>query len=89
MIKIVLQILKSDLLKKRIRVSRIEDLVAGHYGDKVLGFAEIDDVVGPAGDHVDGFDLITGYLKFYGSKASGRSVEVRIQTAAIGCPIDR
>ena len=41
----------------------IEQLVRPHEGDEVFGVAEIDDVVRPAGDHVDGFDLVATDLK--------------------------
>ena len=48
----------SYCFKVGIRVVRVEDLIAVHHGDEVLGFGEIDDVVGVAGEHVDGFDLV-------------------------------
>ena len=41
----------------------VEQLVCPHEGDEVLGIAEIDDIVRPAGDHVDGFDLVAADLK--------------------------
>ena len=41
----------------------IEPLVCPHKGDEVLGIAEIDDIMRPAGDHVDGFDLLSRHLK--------------------------
>ena len=49
--------------KERIRVVGIKQLIRPHEGDEVLGVAEIDDVVRPAGDHVDGFDLVAADLK--------------------------
>ena len=41
----------------------IELLVRPHQGDEVLGVTQIDDIVRPAGDHVNGFDLISRNLK--------------------------
>ncbi len=36
----------------------VEALVAVHHGDEVVGLAEVDDVVGIAGEHVDGLDAL-------------------------------
>ena len=47
-----------------IRFIRIEDLVAVHHGHQVLGVGEVDDVVGVAGEHVDGLDVVAGDLPF-------------------------
>ena len=41
----------------------IEDLIRPHEGNEVLGIAEIDDIVRPAGDHVYGFDPLAADLK--------------------------
>ena len=41
-----------------IRTLRIEDLVAVHDGDEILGVGEVDDVVGVAGEHDDGLDSV-------------------------------
>lgn len=41
----------------------IKELVRPHEGDEVFGIAEIDDIMRPAGDHVDGFDLVAADLK--------------------------
>ena len=38
-------------------------LVCPHQGYEVFGVGKIDDVVRPARDHVDGFDLVAAYLK--------------------------
>ena len=40
-------------------------LVCPHQGDKILRVRQVDDVVRPAGDHVNGFDLIARNLKRY------------------------
>lgn len=48
---------------KCIRMIRVELLVCPHQGDEVFGVGEVDDVVRPAGDHVDGFDFVAAYLK--------------------------
>ena len=41
----------------------IEELVRPHEGDEDLSVAKIDDIMRPAGDHVDGFDLVAADLK--------------------------
>ena len=41
----------------------IEDFVAVHHRDEVLGVGEVDDVVGVAGEHVDGLDVVAGDLE--------------------------
>lgn len=43
----------------------VEDLIAGHHRHQILCFRQIDDVVGPAGDHVDSLDFIAGNLKLH------------------------
>ena len=50
-------------IKERIRMVGIKELIRPHEGDEVLGFTQIDDIMRPAGDHVDGFDLVTADLK--------------------------
>ena len=49
--------------KKRIRMIRVKLLVCPHQGDEILGIRQVDDVVRPAGDHMDGFDFIARNLK--------------------------
>ena len=49
--------------KKCVRMIRIKKLVCPHESDEVLSVAEIDDIMRPAGDHVDGFNLIAADLK--------------------------
>ncbi len=44
---------------------RIKNLVAGHDRDQVFRLAQIDDIMGPAGDHVDSLDLLAADLKFH------------------------
>ena len=41
----------------------IKQLIRPHEGDEVLGVTQIDDIVRPTGNHVDGFDLVARYLK--------------------------
>ena len=43
----------------------IKLFVRPHQGDEVLGIGQVDDVVRPAGDHVNGFDFVAGNLKGY------------------------
>ena len=52
-------------LEKGVRVVRVKDLVTGHHRHKILRFRQIDDVVGPAGNHVDSLNLVPGNLKLY------------------------
>ena len=42
---------------------RVKLLVCPHQGNEVLGIGKIDDVVRPAGNHVDGFDFVARNLK--------------------------
>ena len=44
---------------------RVKDLVAGHDRHQIFRLGQIDDVVGPAGDHMDRLDLIPGNLKLH------------------------
>ena len=46
-------------------MARVEDLITGHNGYKVFGVREIDNIMRPAGDHVDGFYFVSGHFKFY------------------------
>ncbi len=48
----------SNRNKKSIGFLWVEDLVAVHYGYKVFGIAEINDIVRKAREHVDGGDVI-------------------------------
>ena len=41
---------------------RIENFVAIHDGDEVLGVGEVDDVVGVAGEHDDGLDFVAAHF---------------------------
>ena len=40
----------------------IEDLVAVHDGDEVLGIGEVDDVMGVTREHDDGLNVVATYL---------------------------
>ena len=44
---------------------RVKLLVCPHQGDEFLGIGQIDDVVRPAGNHVDGFNFVSRNLKGY------------------------
>ena len=61
-------ILKEKLyrLKKGVGVVRVELLVCPHEGDEVLGVREVDDIVCPTGNHVNGLYLLSRYFKGYG-----------------------
>ncbi len=61
---VIVYILQSNRLKEGVRLGGIEELVGPHQSNQILGFAEIDDVVGIAGQHMHGLDLLTADLKF-------------------------
>ena len=44
-------------------MSGVKQLIRPHKGDKVLGITQIDDIMRPAGDHMDGFDRVAADLK--------------------------
>ena len=41
---------------------RIKNLIAGHHRDQILCLRQIDDIVRPARNHMDGFDLVSAHL---------------------------
>lgn len=49
---------------KGIRSIRIENLITGNGCDQILGFAEIDDIVHPARNHMNRFNLVATDFKF-------------------------
>lgn len=51
------------LLKERIRMGRVEDLVCPHHGHKVLRFGQVDNVVRIAGQHMNRLNMIAADLK--------------------------
>ena len=51
------------LLKERIRMGRVEDLVRPHDGNKVLRFRQVDDIVRISGQHMDCLNMIAAHLK--------------------------
>ena len=42
---------------------RVKLFVCPHQGNEVFGVGQVDDVVRPAGDHVDGFDFFAAHLE--------------------------
>ena len=50
-------------LEESVRVVRVEDLVASHHGYQIFRFRQIDDVVGPAGNHVNRLNFVPGNFK--------------------------
>ena len=44
----------------------IEYLIAGHDRHEVLCVRQVNDIVSPSRNHVDGFDLVSGYFKLNG-----------------------
>ena len=47
-----------------VRTLRIENFIAVHDGNEIFGVAQVDDVVGVAGEHDDGLNLIATHLIF-------------------------
>ena len=47
-----------NLLEKGVGLVGVEDLVAVHHCDEIFCVGEVDDVVGVAGKHVDGLDVV-------------------------------
>ena len=45
-------------IKRGVGTIGVEDFVAIHDGDEILGVGEVDDVVGVAGEHDDGLDSV-------------------------------
>ncbi len=68
----------SHLLKERIRSPRIKNLITGHHRNQILRLTEVNNVVGPARNHVDGLYLISGNLKLH--HLSGVDVTLLNQT---------
>ena len=44
----------------------IEDLIAGHNGNKILGIREINNIMRPSRDHTHCLDLVSADLEFNG-----------------------
>lgn len=53
----------SDWLKESIRSLGVEHLIARHYRHKVFRVRQVDNIVSPAWDHVDGLNLVDENLK--------------------------
>ena len=60
---------------------RVKDLVAGHDRHQILRVAQVDNVVRPAGDHVDALDLFPADLKLH--RFAGRDVTLLNQPVAV------
>ena len=56
---------QSDLLKKCIRLLRIKHLITSHDSDEVFSIRQIDDVMRPSRNHIDGFNLFTTDFKLH------------------------
>ena len=41
----------------------VKDLVAGHHRHQIFRLRQVDDVVGPAGNHMDSLNLVSGNFK--------------------------
>ena len=44
---------------------QVKDFIAGHHRHQILRLTQVDDVVGPAGNHVNSLDFIPGNLKLH------------------------
>ena len=53
-----------DTLTESIGMVRIKLFIRPHESNKIFGFREIDYVVGVAGEHVNGFNLVAAGFKF-------------------------
>ena len=51
-------------IEKRVGTLRVEDFIAIHDCNKILGVRKIDDVVGIARKHDDALNLVTTYFVF-------------------------
>ena len=60
---------------------RIKDLVAGHDRHQILRVAQVDDIVRPAGDHVDALDLFPADLELH--RFAGIDVALLDQPVAV------
>ena len=63
---------------------RVENLVASHHRHQILRFRQVDDVVGPAVNHVDGLHLIAGNFKLH--RLAG--VDVPLLNQSVTCNHD-
>ena len=52
-------------LEEGVRVVRVKNLVASHHRHQILRLRQVDDVVGPAGNHVDSLNLVPGNFKLH------------------------
>lgn len=52
-------------LEEGIRMIRVKNLVTGHDRHQAFCFRQIDNVVCPPRDHVDGLNLVPGNLKLH------------------------
>ena len=74
------KVVSLDNFKKRVRSILVEDLVAGHHGYEVFGIRQIDDVMRPAWDHVNGFDFVARNFEL--NEFSGIDVSFLNKTAS-------
>ena len=52
------------LLKECIRMVWIKHLITSHDSNQIFSIRQIDDIMCPAGDHVNCFNLVAADLKF-------------------------
>lgn len=69
------------LLKKCIRLLRIKNLITSHDSNQIFRIRQIDDIMSPAGNHIDCFDLIPAYFKFH--RLSGVNISLLDQTVSV------
>ena len=63
---------------------RVKNLIAGHHRHQVLCFRQVDNIMCPAGNHVDRLHLIAGNLKLH--RFAG--VDVPLLNQAVTCHHD-
>ena len=62
----------------------VENLVAGHHRHQIFRLTQVDNVVGPTGNHVNSLDFIPGNLKLH--RFTGVDVPFLNQTVTSNAP---
>ena len=57
--------LSSYRFTKGIRMAGIKYFIAGHHRDKIIRIRQVNDIMCPAGDHIDRLNLVSAYFKFH------------------------
>lgn len=57
--------LELNHLKERIRTIRVKNLITSHNRNQIFSLTQVDNIVGPAGDHMNSFNLVSRDLELY------------------------